>query len=266
MKQYFPILPVLAAMLVFTSCGTQSDSDALKTTPPDVRFFGVQNVKVEYEYGGASSGLKTHIIANYGMYQYVEDHMVFTVNGAENDMQRLDITVDSMTYAIDLVKKTGTKLPFDFEGLAKFTAEFTEEEKMNFSKAYAEYTKMKEIGKKEILGKECTVYQMDAMGVEIAMWQGITLESRIIMMADTMFLNAISIDTDIVPTADMFKVPEGIEITERRPMTGGMPAGHPPVDDGEMAPGGEMPSGHPPVQGGEKAPSGDMPAGHPPVN
>jgi hypothetical protein len=243
----------LAAALLLQSCGQEQDS-TLKTTPPKVKIYGVANGKIQYEYSGAATGSKTTIFANYGMYQRQDDEFTFNSNGQAQKVHSIDITSDSVVYAVNLVDSKATKSKFDFEGFEIYTDNFSKEEKENFQAAYILRNGGKEVGTEEILDRECKVYEMPYMGMKLALWNGLTLKSTMVMGQDTMYLTATSIDTDYKPTAADFLPPSDVQLTD---LTQGMPPGHPSIDKQ----GSNLPEGHPKMapmrRGKDKAAEGE---------
>ena len=238
MKRTLLAAAILVAMAMFNSCGQKQDSD-LSTTPPSVKLYGIENARVEYAYSGAASGTKTTIIANWGMYQRMEDNFSFNMDGQARNLHSIDITSDSTVYALDMIEKKGTKSIFDFDGFGTFTDDFKPEEKEDFQGSYILRTGGSKSGKETILDHECDVYQLPYMGMKIWLWKGLTLKSTMIMGADTMTITATNIDVDYTATTADFLPPSEIKVVD---LTQGMPAGHPPVDEGA---GSELPEGHP---------------------
>ncbi|MFZ1731454.1 MAG: hypothetical protein WBQ23_09800 [Bacteroidota bacterium] len=237
------ILTLLSFALVLGACSNQG-GDGLSTTPPAIKLYNVASARVVYEYGGAASGKKTHLIANYGMYQSQLDEMSFSMSGMKQDVHQLDIINDTTQYTINLATKEGTRSLHDTSRLAAMVRDFTADEKKNFQEAFILRSQGEKIGKDTVLGKICDVYSLPMMGMKISMWEGLTLRSSISMGEQELTMTAVEIETDISTSADMFLPPKDVKLTEPKPM-GGMPSGHPPVGGGDAAPEADSGMGSP---------------------
>jgi hypothetical protein len=261
MPNRFSLLLGAVFALLFVACSTDS-GETLKSTPPAVKLFNVENAHIEYTYGGAASGKKTHVIANYGMYQKMVDQMSFTIDGRTQDVNRIDIISGNTLYDINMKTKEGIRSPYDTMRIIEMTRDFSEEELMDFQASYLLRSHGELVGKDTVLGKVCDVYSMPMMGMRMSVWNGLTLRSNITMGDDELTMTATKLDTDIRPTVEMFLPPKDVNITEHAPIDG-LPPGHPPVDGDDMDE--QMPGDHPPMEGGGDTQTDDLPEGHPPV-
>jgi hypothetical protein len=234
MSTRFSILTLLSFALVIAACSTDG-GDGLSTTPPAIKLYNVANARIVYEYGGAASGKKTHIIANYGMYQNQLDEMSFTMSGMKQDVHQLDIINDTTQYTINIATKEGTRSLHDTSRLAAMVRDFTAEEMKNFQETFILRSQGEKVGKDTVLGKICDVYLLPMMGMRISMWEGLTLRSTISMGEQELSMTAVELDTDISPDLEMFLPPKDVKFVDPQPM-GGMPEGHPPVGDDKAAP------------------------------
>ncbi|MBN1447771.1 MAG: hypothetical protein JXA28_07555 [Bacteroidetes bacterium] len=243
------ILPaILLSLFLVSACGGDSGSGSLYDTPPNVKLYPIEKVKVTYEYGADASGSKVHIIANYGAYQRQEDRMSFTFNGEARNIHQLDIINDTVQYSVDLSSMTGTRSSFDTSRQSSFIRTFSEKERQDVQAAYILRGGGTKIGKDTVLDRECDLYEVGFQGIRVSLWNGVTLRMHVTMGGQNLVMTATEIDTDFEPTADMFLPPKDAKISEPKVISR-FPDGHPPVD----AP--------PPSDN-----SGDLPAGHPPVD
>jgi hypothetical protein len=86
--------------------------------------------------------------------------------------------------------------------------------------------KMKDLGTKEFLGKQCKGIEMMAMGMktEVWIWNNIMLYSKVTMSenAKPMELKASKLEVDVAIPADKFQVPADVKIQEvTNPMNAG---------------------------------------------
>ncbi len=159
MKKTF--IPILFALLVvnLTSCGGKSDAPGTADSTKNAT--GTQTA-------GAPAGSKFKMKAGIAegtmemMGQKVQIKMAFddwgnkTMNETSGEMMgqkmhQVNITKDSMTYVLDMIKKTGQSMK-------------AKPDDMNFANMTPEELKakgVKEIGKETINGRECIVYEID---------------------------------------------------------------------------------------------------------
>jgi hypothetical protein len=228
MRRYIVLFIALITTL-WTACGSRDSGVELRDTPPDVKLYAPKQLKIEYEYSGAARGSKTHILANHGMYQRMEDELTYTLDGAERTVGNLDIINDTVQYHIDLLEKRGTRSSFDPTRLNKLVEGYTEQELENFQQSYLLRSGAKMIGTETILGKECTVFELTMSGVVVSMWNSVTMRSRITMGDGEVIMTAVRIDENFKPTPGMFTPPTDVKITPPRVISD-LPEGHPPVE------------------------------------
>ena len=266
------IVSVALAALVLAACGSQGDGE-LRDDPPAVKLYAVKDISIEYEYSGAAKGTKTHLIANYGMYQKMEDNLSYDLDGSKRDIHVIDITADTLQFHINMAEKTGTRRSFDLTKLQKLVTGYTEKELEDFQQAYIVRGGGKVIGTETILDKKCTVYELAISGVVVSLWKSITMRTKIKMGDKEIVMTAVDMDESFSPDAEMFLPPKNVKIEPPRVISN-FPEGHPPVDAPATE---ELPEGHPSVDApasggmppghptGDATPKGTMPPGHPPV-
>ena len=252
------LLNLAVSALLLTACGSQDDSGELRDTPPSIKLYALKNVSIDYEYSGAATGTKTHIIGNYGMYQRMEDKLVYDMGGEKRDIHVIDITADTLQYHINMKESTGTRRPFEISRLEKLVKDYTEKELEDFQQSYMIKGGGKLIGTETILGKTCNVYDLAMSGVVVSLWKGITMSTKVKMGDSEIVMTAVDMDEDFSVDASMFMPPKNVKIEPPR-IISNFPDGHPPVDPPTDQ---QMPEGHPPVP-----PAKDkLPEGHPKVD
>jgi hypothetical protein len=113
-------------------------------------------------------------------------------------------------------KKQGTKMKsFGAIGAAKGMPADLD----NLTKEVMDQYKLKDLGKKDILGKQAKGFEMDIMGMktEIWIWNNIPLYTKVFLSKDSepMEIKANKIETDIAIPADKFQIPADVKLTER---------------------------------------------------
>lgn len=240
---------IVLSLAILAACGSDNGDGALYTDPPDIKLYGIEKAKIDYEYSGDASGTKTHVIANFGQYQRQEDRMEFSFQGQTRNINQLDIIADSVQYSVDLTTMTGTRSRFDTARQNEFIRSFSDEERKNVQAAYILRGGGEKVGKDTVLDRECEVYDLGFQGIRTSLWNGLPLRMTVNMGGQDIVMTATEIDTDFEPTPDMFAPPPDASI--RKPeVISRFPEGHPPVDGAPPADeSGAMPEGHPPVDG-----------------
>lgn len=152
---------------------------------------------------------------------YVEDHgrrtamyttVEMTMLGETIRLSSVEIYRDGWQYNIDLDERTGTKRRS--AGAAPMAAvpdvaSLTAEMKTRYN--------LRELGTKEILGRPCHGYAMEAMGMKMVTWNwnNIPMYSETDMGgAEPLVVQVMSIETDLAIAPEKFHVPDDIVFTE----------------------------------------------------
>jgi hypothetical protein len=221
-------IAVFAALALIAGLSGCSKNSGLKDAPPEVKLYGVESARIEYEYTGDVTGKKTVTIANFGMYETQTDEFTMKTGATPTDVKSQTIRVDTLNYTIDLKTKTGQKAPFSFAQLKEMTKSFTAEQKENLNAELIQSMMGgKKAGTEEILGKKCDIFDLQGGG-KIWMWKGLVMKQEMPMGQMKLALIAKKIETDISLSIADFTPGTDIKISEPSPM--GMPPGHPQVD------------------------------------
>jgi hypothetical protein len=162
MKKTVLLLLLAFATFELTSCGGKSDAPG--TADSTKKAEAAQASSTTDAPTGAKFKMKAGIAEGTMemMGQKVQIKMLFDDWGSKmrnettgdmmgQKMHQVNITKDSMSYIIDMIKKTGQKMK-------------AQPDDMNFANMTPEELKakgIKEIGKETIGGRECTVYEID---------------------------------------------------------------------------------------------------------
>jgi hypothetical protein len=226
MKKMHGLSVLLFAGLLVAGCSKDS---GLKTTPPIMKFYGIQSARIEYEYSGKAKGTKTTMFANWGMYQSDEDNIIMDQSGTgkSDTVHNISLLCDTLQYMLDMKTKKGQKMPITTEQFKQLVSMLPKDYKDNYAEFDLAQKGATKTGKETILGKECDIYEM--MGqAKFWFWKGINLKQEITMGEHKITLIAKKIDTDPGLNISDFTPPEEVKVTD---MSKGLPAGHPPVDE-----------------------------------
>lgn len=179
--------------------------------------FCIEAVAQEKRYE-VKSGIVTMEMSMMG--QNVVQKMYFDDYGAKQasisefgGQKMRNIEVDGKNIMIDDAAKTATKMPA--MGVDANKINF-----LNLTDKVIKKNKIKEIGKEEIAGKECTRYTykvlMMGQAVTVNAWvyKGIPLKTSTKTDFGEIGMSATAIEEDVQIDPAMFTIPEGIEIQE----------------------------------------------------
>lgn len=179
--------------------------------------FCIEAVAQEKRYE-VKSGIVTMEMSMMG--QNVVQKMYFDDYGAKQAIisefggQKMrNIEVDGKNIMIDDATKTATKMPA--MGVDANKINF-----LNLTDQVIKKNKIKEIGKEEIAGKECTRYTYkvlmmgQAVTVNVWVYKGIPLKTSTKTDFGEIGMSATAIEEDVQIDPAMFTIPEGIEIQE----------------------------------------------------
>ena len=145
---------------------------------------------------------------------YFDDYGAKQASISEFGGQKMrNIEVDGKNIMIDDAAKTATKMPA--MGVDANKINF-----LNLTDQVIKKNKIKEIGKEEISGKECTRYTYkvlmmgQAVTVNVWVYKGIPLKTSTKTDFGEIGMSATAIEEDVQIDPAMFTIPEGIEIQE----------------------------------------------------
>lgn len=145
---------------------------------------------------------------------YFDDYGAKQASISEFGGQKMrNIEVDGNNIMIDDAAKTATKMPA--MGVDANKINF-----LNLTDQVIKKNKIKEIGKEEIAGKECTRYTYkvlmmgQAVTVNVWVYKGIPLKTSTKTDFGEIGMSATAIEEDVQIDPAMFTIPEGIEIQE----------------------------------------------------
>lgn len=170
---------------------------------------GIIHMDVE---NGIMSGVSKSILYfdNYGNKECTETNMEMEMMGQKIKIHQLSIIADGYIYAIDLDKKTGTKMKM---------SSLSDPSKIDYnnlnSNEMKEYNIKKE-GTETLLGKKCDIYSMSHAKMNLKgktwIWNGINMKSNISMGGITVKTTTTKIEENASVPSSKFVVPNGIKI------------------------------------------------------
>ena len=217
-------------LLIFTSgCGNKSneeDQGNATDLPNDLSNKQIVYKKPADAIYEVKSGIVTFentIMQGINQIFYFDDYgkkearytaMDMEAMGQKISTGNVEIHIDSFLIQYDLQSKEGTKI------ISHISLGGAKEIPKNFSELPPEFIKdyqLKELGTKEVLGKECIGYEATAFNIktEVWVWNGIVLYSRIFLSKDEKptELRASKLEINVPIPNDKFQVPPEINIT-----------------------------------------------------
>ena len=219
------LLFIVVSLLFIAGCGNKSSEDNQNNVAESDSEQGLFTKPVNPTYDVRSGIITFENVIMQGMNQvfYFDDYgrkearytvMEMELMGQKVSTGNVEIHIDSFLIRYDLQSQEGTKIisHISIGGAKDIPKDFSE-----LTPEFIEDFNLKELGKKEILGKECQGYEATTMGIktEVWVWNGIALYSRIFMSQDgkPMEIKASKVEINVPIPADKFQVPPEINIT-----------------------------------------------------
>jgi len=185
----------------------------------DPKPYPFKSAIIKYRISGSiQQGTQTLYIEDHGKKTRTERETTINVMGMKRKDSSLEIDDGNCHYRIDLMKKTGEKLPSYSRRADEMVKSMSAEQKKEMealgkelAKGLAGTEEMKPSGKGVILGKECKMY--DLMGVKSWLWNNLALKIENPALGN-MVQEAVEIAVDVPIDADKFKPPPDVAIKE----------------------------------------------------
>lgn len=210
--------------LFFIYCGKKEEEtkpeeakieQTTSSIPDGEKIYGVKSGIVTFEDIIMKGMNQTFYFDDYGKKEARYTIMEMDIAGQKIRTGSVEINADGYLINYDIEKREGTKtkslgsiggakdLPKDMDKLTK---------------EMMEQYHMKDLGKKEILGKECRGFEFTVMGMnsKVWVWNNIMIQSTVQMSKDAkpMEMTATKIETDIPIPPEKFQVPSDVKIKE----------------------------------------------------
>ena len=185
-----------------------------QTTNKSNKRYYIESAIIKYKYSGNTIGAEEIRFDKWGEREYRRLDAVTTTKffGIKNVQKEntLNILTGDYSYSIDMGNKTGVKTLN--AGVTTISEISGNKSPRQFGEDMLKQMGGKIIGEEEILGKKCDIWK--ALGVKVWIWKGIPLKVSSKMLGIKRFSEAIDIKTNVKLDEDLFKVPEGIKITD----------------------------------------------------
>lgn len=158
---------------------------------------------------GIQTGTETLYFDDYGRKEVHFNESDIDMMGVKQKSNTQTIMDGKFIYTIDKEKNTAQKMENPLYSM------FSDED--DLKKVGEDIMKKmggQKVGTETINGRECEIWEVQKMGGKIWVWKSISIKTVVNMMGMSITQEVESIETDIDVSPDLFKVPEGIEITD----------------------------------------------------
>jgi hypothetical protein len=198
-----------------TESANQTTNQAPPSGKPDDAAYDVKSAIVTYEIDLIGKQTQVLYIDDFGKKEARITTTEIDILGNKSKSEEVEINADGYTIKYSVEKKEGTKTKsYGALGAAKGFPKDLD----NVTKEVLDRFKLKDLGKKDILGKESRGFEMEAMGMktEVYVWKNIMLYSAVYMSKDgkPIEIKASKIELDVPIPQDKFTVPAGIKLQE----------------------------------------------------
>jgi hypothetical protein len=200
MKKFLliPSLLILSILLI-NGCG--------QNYPKNLALHDFNTAIINYELTGGTNGEESLYIRGD------QEALIRLVSHGDKEENTIDLNLGNERYIVNLDKMKAVKTENeDYKKLLSMSKEEQREYILRKELALDENAEIPEpIGKSEIAGKECDIYQVLNLGT-ICIWQGIVLQKEVTMLNITDKKTAVSIETDVDIPNEQFELPAGVTV------------------------------------------------------
>ncbi len=175
----------------------------------DFKRYKFKSGKVVYKMSGAQTGTETLYFDDYGRKEVHFTESEMDMMGIKQSINSQTILEGKYIYNIDKATNTATKMENPMYDMLS-----DEDDVEKIGEDIMKKMGGKKVGNETIKGKDCDVWEVPKMGGKIWVWQSIGIRTEVNMMGVSIVQEMESLETDIDVSADLFKIPEGIEIKD----------------------------------------------------
>ncbi len=208
-QRMLTLLCLIILALQVEECGkkAQNKESSAAAIPDSLKRYPFRSAIIELKYSGSASGRQTIYIDDFGLKEASVDSLTMKMMDMELPNYKLHIRNRDSVYGVDFVRGVATK------GVSPVSAG-DEKAISSMGEEMAKGMGMKKQDKDEIVaGQKCAIWASEEMGVRTWLWNNITLKSESRIGDDKIFLNAVSVQTDVPVAPEHFIPPDGFHYT-----------------------------------------------------
>ena len=189
----------------------------MKKSPEDLlaegkKRYGIEKAAIKYEFSGKSSGSELVYFTDYGWLEAVK-----------TDKSSKAFNFESTTKVTTIQK--GNRRAWNNEGsnfasivndrfMSPALQEVVPAPDLWYGEEVIKRKNARKVGTERVLGRECTVYEVEYEASKLWVWNGIILKSeKKLMGADKEILEATQIDEDWKVESSVFELPAGVKVS-----------------------------------------------------
>lgn len=189
----------------------------LKQSPADLLAagkmrYGVEKAAIKYEFSGKSSGTEMVYFTDYGWLETIK-----------TDKTSKAFNFESTTRVTTIQK--GNRRAWNNEGsdfasvvndrfMSPALEEVVPTPDLYYGEEVIKRKNARKVGTDRILGRECTIYEVEYEASKLWVWKGIVLKSeKKLMGSDKEVLEAIQIDEEWKVEPSVFELPTGVKVS-----------------------------------------------------
>jgi len=214
-KTYFIVL----LFAISAACGSNDENKSVseiaqtsESNSPNFKRYNIEKGIVEYEISGSRTGKEILYFDNWGMREANYITAETSIGGFSIKENKITILDGEWTYNIDLDKKTGSKIKTPL--LEELIEAAGDKDLGELGEEMLIRMGGKKIGKDELLGKTCDIWELQSLNTRSWVWNWITLKTEAKLMGISVVKTATKIDANASIPDEKFNIPAGIVITE----------------------------------------------------
>ncbi|MCC7302176.1 MAG: hypothetical protein IT233_05995 [Bacteroidia bacterium] len=228
MKNTLFALAIGSLSLFTTSCGgdnTTPDTpvaDSVATGDQDLpagddhgKRYGLKSGMVEYEFSGNYKGKETLYFEDWGWEEMKVNESEMSIMGITQKMHSFSMIDEEWIYNYDNISKQGTRMKNNL------LDELTEEQRKDLAEVGMKMMKQmggEKVGKEDVLGKECEVWEIKNLGSKVWVWNNIVLKTTMKMAGVEYASTAVKIEEN-ADVSDNIRFPDGVDRETFKEMT-----------------------------------------------
>ena len=167
---------------------------------------------IEYELSGMQTGKATTYFDDYGMKEATYEKYVANMYGEKQEFETINYLLGYWQYYID--EESGISTKSKNTTLAALVENTKDGDLVPIGKKLFASMGGRMSGNETFLGKKCDIWEMEAMGTRIWVWENIPLKTETQLMGITIHRKAVRIEENASVPETRFELPKGVTFIE----------------------------------------------------
>jgi len=206
MKKTIKTTSILVGIILFFN------SSALTAQTKDYKRYKLKSAIIKFQQSGTLEGTAILYFDDYGMKEATHEEGEMAMFGIKQESKTVNYLHGFMQYNMDMINKTATKTKNTILQSLVENSESSDLEEIGMEM----FKQMggEKVGKEDIIGKPCEIWELKQMGTKVWIWNGIPLRTETDMMGIKLIKVATNIKANVSIPPDKIEIPPDIEFKE----------------------------------------------------